>query len=192
VNATAHTSTAVPTTAPPLGGAIVFTDIVGFTELTEAHGDDMALALVDRQDRIVRAALPAGARVVKELGDGMLLWFDNAAEAITVSVELQSSFDEPDETMQLWVRTGVHWGTPRWRGDDIIGRDVNLASRVAALAAPGEVLCTDAAVRVAGELPHIAFTSLGSVFIKGVSEPVPVLRAERATEADDDRRFAIL
>jgi adenylate cyclase len=162
------------------GGAIVFTDIVGFTELTELHGDDVALALVDRQERIVRAALPERARVVKELGDGMLLWFESADEAITVSVLLQASFDEPGEPLPLWVRTGVHWGTPKWRGDDIIGRDVNLASRVAALAAPGEVLCTDAVVRQAGLLPDIDFTSLGSVYVKGLKEPVPVLRAQRA------------
>jgi adenylate cyclase len=165
------------------GGAIVFTDIVGFTELTELHGDDIALELIERQDRIVRAALPARARVVKELGDGMLLWFERADEAITVSVELQASFDHPDDPIPLWIRTGVHWGTPRWRGDDIIGRDVNLASRVAALAAPGEVLCTDAAVNRAGPLPDITFTSLGAVFVKGVIEPVPVLRAERADRA---------
>ncbi len=163
------------------GGAIVFTDIVGFTELTELHGDDVALALVDRQDRIVRAALPQRARVVKELGDGMMLWFECADEAITVCVELQSSFDQPDDPIPLWVRTGVHWGTPRWRGTDIIGRDVNLTSRVAALAAPGEVLCTDAVVQQAGALPNINFTSLGAVFVKGVLDPVPVLRAERAS-----------
>ena len=161
----------------------MFTDIVGFTELTELHGDDVALALVDRQDRIVRAALPQRARVIKELGDGMLLWFECADEAITVSVALQASFDQPDEPVPLWVRTGVHWGTPKWRGDDIIGRDVNLASRLAALAAPGEVLCTDAVVGEAGPLPDIEFTSLGSVFVKGVSEPVPLLRAERIDRA---------
>ena len=60
-------------------GAIVFTDIVGFTALTDMHGDDVALALLERQERMVRAALPASARVVKELGDGLLLWFDDPA-----------------------------------------------------------------------------------------------------------------
>jgi adenylate cyclase len=167
-------------TSAPGGGAIVFTDIVGFTELTELHGDDVALDLIERQDSIVRAALPSRARVVKELGDGMLLWFECADEAIAVSVQLQSSFDQPGDPVPLWVRTGVHWGTPRWRGNDIIGRDVNLASRIAALAAPGEVLCTDVVVNQAGSLPEITFTSLGAVFVKGFVEPVPVLRAERA------------
>jgi adenylate cyclase len=166
-------------------GAIVFTDIVGFTELTEAHGDDLALALVERQERVVHASMPPGARVVKALGDGMLLWFDRADEAIVASVGLQAAFDaEADDDrggLPLWVRTGVHWGTPRWRGGDIIGRDVNLASRVTALAAPGEVLCTDDVVAQAGSLPGITFTSLGSMFVKGIVDPVPVLRAERLT-----------
>jgi adenylate cyclase len=164
-------------------GAIVFTDIVGFTELTDAHGDDVALSLVERQERAVHATLPPGARVVKALGDGMLIWFDRADEAITTSVGLQAVIDAggTDESLPLWVRTGVHWGTPRWRGGDIIGRDVNLASRVSALAAPREVLCTDAVVARAGPMPGIAFTSLGSVYVKGVVDAVPVLRAERLT-----------
>ena len=50
----------------PDHGAIVFTDIVGFTALTDMHGDDVALALLERQEAMVRAALPAAARVVKE------------------------------------------------------------------------------------------------------------------------------
>ena len=133
------------------------------------HGDDVALSLVDRQERIVRAALPPRARIVKELGDGMLLWFECADEAIKVSVELQASFEQADEPLPLWVRTGVHWGTPKWRGDDIIGRDVNSASKSCPSAAPGEVLCTDAAVHQAGTVPGIAFTSLGAVYVKGVS-----------------------
>ncbi|MEK7425149.1 MAG: hypothetical protein AAB131_15065, partial [Actinomycetota bacterium] len=70
-------------------GAIVFTDIVGFTELTELHGDDVALKLVDAHDVVVRSLLGPGSRVVKELGDGMLLWFDRALDAISASLELQ-------------------------------------------------------------------------------------------------------
>lgn len=54
-------------------GTLVFTDIVGFTEYTALRGDEGALALLSLQDRLVQDALPPNARVVKELGDGLLL-----------------------------------------------------------------------------------------------------------------------
>src|SRR5262249_1116351 len=126
-------------------GVIVFTDIVGFTELTDTHGDDVAIELLEKQEALVRAALPPNSRVVKELGDGLLLWFDDACAALRTCLALQETFeDETAEPLPLWVRMGLHWGSPRRRGDDIIGRDVNLASRIADLAAPGEVLLSEA------------------------------------------------
>ena len=58
-------------------GTIVFTDIVGFTQLTDEHGDDLALTMLERQEEIVRRELPDTGRIVKELGDGLMLWFDD-------------------------------------------------------------------------------------------------------------------
>jgi adenylate cyclase len=161
-------------------GAIVFTDIVGFTELTAIHGDDAAVELLTVQDRLVRSALPAGARIVKEIGDGMLLWFASAAEALRTAVQLQARYrcvDEPE--LPLWVRIGIHFGCPRRRGDDIVGHDVNLASRVMGLAGAGEILCTRAvrdAASAEGPLDEFTFDPLGPVFDKGITDPVPVLR----------------
>ncbi|HET9728915.1 MAG TPA: adenylate/guanylate cyclase domain-containing protein, partial [Acidimicrobiia bacterium] len=107
-------------------GVIVFTDIVGFTQLTDEHGDDLALALLERQEKVVRSGLPECGRVVKELGDGLLLWFDDARSAIETCLALQRAFDDDSDTgVPLWVRMGAHFGTPRARGDDIVGRDVN-------------------------------------------------------------------
>jgi adenylate cyclase len=164
-------------------GAIVFTDIVGFTALTDTHGDDVALALLERQEEMVRGALPANARVVKELGDGLLLWFDDPREAIDTCLRLQRAFDTVNDAaddgaggIPLWVRMGVHWGCPRRRGDDIIGRDVNLAARIVDLAGPGEVLCSEATADVIGARPGFGFEPLGPVFVRGISEPVPIVR----------------
>jgi adenylate cyclase len=168
-------------------GAIVFTDIVGFTHLTDAHGDDIALALLERQEKVVRDRLPAGARVVKELGDGLLLWFDDARYALQTCVGLQDAFAaDADADVPLWVRIGMHWGNPRRRGDDIVGRDVNLAARIVDLAGPGEVLCSEATTRAAGAVDGIAFEPLGPVFVRGITEPVPIFRADR-TEAEPGR-----
>ena len=77
----------------------------------------------------------------------------------------------------MWVRIGMHWGCPRARGDDIIGRDVNLASRIADLAGPGEVLCSEATADEAGAVPGVDFEPLGPVYVRGIAEPVPLLRA---------------
>jgi adenylate cyclase len=159
-------------------GAIVFSDIVGFTQLTDEHGDDLALALLERQEQMVRAALPDGARVVKELGDGLLLWFDEPRAAIETCLELQRVFDsEGDDEMPLWVRMGAHWGSPRRRGADIVGRDVNLAARIVELAGPGELLCSEVTADVVGELPGVAFEPLGPVFVRGIADAIPIVRA---------------
>jgi adenylate cyclase len=186
-------------------GAIVFTDIVGFTALTDLHGDDVALALLERQEHMVRAALPAAARVVKELGDGLLLWFDDPRDAIDTCLRLQREFDATNETIDatdavpglagvglggsaadipLWVRMGVHWGCPRRRGDDIVGRDVNLAARIVDLAGPGEVLCSEATADVIGARRGVGFEPLGPVFVRGITEPVPIVRVLSALDAD--------
>ena len=167
-------------------GAIVFTDIVGFTQLTDMHGDDAALALLERQEEMVRVALPAGARVVKELGDGLLLWFDDPREAIDTCLRLQRDFDAVNDAadgsepaagdIPLWVRIGVHFGCPRRRGDDIIGHDVNLAARIVDLAGPGEVLCSEVTAEVIGDHPGVGFEPLGPVFVRGITEPVPIVR----------------
>ena len=158
-------------------GAIVFTDIVGFTQMTDVHGDDIALALLERQEKLVRGALPERARVVKELGDGLLLWFDDATAAIETSLALQRDLEAADDEVPLWVRIGIHWGCPRVRGDDIVGRDVNLAARIVDLAGAGEVLCSEATAAVVGSLPGVEFEPLGPVFVRGIAEPVPIVRA---------------
>ena len=85
--------------------------------------------------------------------------------------------------MPLWVRMGVHWGCPRRRGDDIVGRDVNLAARIVDLAGPGEVLCSEATADVIGARPGVGFEPLGPVFVRGITEPVPIVRV-----LDRDRR----
>ena len=160
-----------------LTGTIVFTDIVGFTQLTDEHGDDLAHAA--RTPGGARAPRPPGSgRVVKELGDGLLLWFDDPGSAIVTALALQRAFeDESDGDMPMWVRIGMHWGCPRARGDDIIGRDVNLAARIMDLAAPGEVLCSEATSDRAGDVPGVGFEPLGPVFVRGIAEAVPLVRA---------------
>ncbi|MGH9025495.1 MAG: adenylate/guanylate cyclase domain-containing protein, partial [Acidimicrobiia bacterium] len=132
------------TTSEPRPGALAFTDIAGFTAFTAASGDAAALALLERQEELVRAALPEGGRIVKSLGDGLMLWFPRAAPALRVGLELRATFEQAaDAEMPLWVRMGMHWGAPTARGDDFFGHDVNLAARITELAGPGELLISE-------------------------------------------------
>jgi class 3 adenylate cyclase len=162
-------------------GAVVFTDIVGFTEYTATNGDERALALLDAQSRVVAEHLPAGARVVKELGDGLLLWFPDCPAALVACLDLRDGFeDTATEATPLWVRMGMHWGCPTERGDDLIGNDVNLASRIVDVAGPGELLLSEHARDAAGDgVEHLVYQELGPVVMKGIPDPVRLFRAER-------------
>ena len=164
-------------------GAIVFTDIAGFTEFTAARGDEAALELLALQERLVREEMDDRGRIVKELGDGLMLWFDDPCQAVAVALALQESFDREAtaEELPLWVRMGVHYGRPAQRGDDLVGHDVNVASRIVELAAPGEVLASEAAVQRIGDgLPDVFFEEVGPVVMKGIPAPIALYRALRA------------
>ena len=103
-------------------GAVVFTDLVGFTEYTAASGDEAAVRLLGVQDRVVRSLLPSDARIVKELGDGLMLFFAEPCGAVTTMLRVLDAFDESENTevRPLWVRVGAHWGSPRQRGTDLV------------------------------------------------------------------------
>lgn len=166
--------------AETVTGATMFTDIVGFTEYTALRGDEEALLLLALQEEIVREELPEGARVVKELGDGLLLWFPDAGAAVATAVRLQCRFEQASEELEapLWVRIGVHYGRQTVRRGDVLGHDVNIASRVVGIAGPGEVVVSEATVAAAGPgLAGVCFEEIGPVFMKGLPEAVRLYRA---------------
>ncbi len=164
-------------------GAVVFTDLVGFTEYTAASGDEAAVRLLATQDRIVRGLLPPDARIVKELGDGLMLFFSEPCTAVTTMLRVLQAFDGSGNTelLPLWVRVGAHWGSPRQRGTDLVGHDANVAARIADAASPGELLVSEALVR-AGDHARVSFSELGPVMMKGL-DPIPLYRAEATLDA---------
>lgn len=165
-----------------LRGTVAFTDIVGFTEYTALRGDEEAVALLSTQLSIVEEVLPPGARVVKELGDGLLLWFPDARQALDVALRLQERYGSgsPEAPLPLWVRIGMHTGAQAPRGDDLVGHDVNVASRVVDVAGPGEVLLSEATrAEIGDKLADVSFEELGPVMMKGIPAPVRLYRASR-------------
>ena len=163
-------------------GAIAFTDLVGFTEFTATRGDRDALAVLGAQDVIVHAALPGDARVVKELGDGLLLFFPSSDVAVGACMSILDGFERAGaaDEMPLWVRVGLHWGRPSPRGEDLVGHDVNVAARIVDIAAPGELLCSGTMLDTA-DAHHdgLEFVELGPVMMKGIPDPIDLYRVER-------------
>ena len=173
-------ATTNPRSSKPVEGTIVFTDIVGFTEFTDTRGDAEALQLLATQDRVVQSALPDGARIVKELGDGLLLWFPEPTGALQSAFALHRGFETESAAtgLPLWLRIGMHHGSALQRGADVIGHDVNVAARIVDVAAPGEVLVSDAVqARVNPPPADVCFAELGPVVMKGISEPIRLWRA---------------
>ena len=171
------------TAAASVEGTIAFTDLVGFTEFTAVRGDDEALQLLATQDRLLRSALRPGARIVKELGDGLLLWFADPLSGLQSAFALQRGFEAESVAtgLPLWIRVGMHHGTALQRGEDVVGHDVNITSRIVDVAAPGDVLVLDAVRN--GVDPcwdGVSFHELGPVVMKGVPTPIRLWRATPA------------
>ena len=154
--------------------AVAFTDLEGFTAFTAAEGDDAAgrvlLAHHRQADRLARRR---GGRVVKRLGDGLLLAFASPPAAVLTCLELR-------ETAPLRMRAGVHRGAVNVTADDdVLGHVVNLASRVAASARPGELLVTDDVRAGAAALSCLVFDGPTMRRFNGIDELVPVSATSR-------------
>jgi class 3 adenylate cyclase len=155
--------------------SVMFTDIVGSTDMTQRLGDEAAMELLHIHDRIVRAALAAQAgREIKHTGDGIMASFFSAAAAIRCGVQVQRelrghSASNPAQTVQ--VRIGVAAGEPVEHHNDLFGSTVQLSARLCAHAQPEQILVSN----VVAELclgKGVAFTDLGGLSLKGFSQPV--------------------
>ncbi len=144
--------------------AIAFADLAGYTRLTEEAGEEEALDVVERFVESVQETLPDEARVVKTIGDAVMVVGADPATLVDWAV----GFQELNAGQRPLPRIGVHAGEALYRDGDYYGRAVNLASRVGARAAGGEVLVTDAVVALAGD--HLRLEPIGEVKLKGFSE----------------------
>lgn len=154
---------------------VLFTDIVGSTDMTQRLGDEGAMELLDVHDQIVRAALAAhGGREVKHTGDGIMASFVSAAAAIRCGSQVQKelraySATHPD--LPLQVRVGVAAGEPVEHHNDLFGSTVQLSARLCAHAEPEQIVVSN----VVAELclgKGVAFTDLGALSLKGFAQPV--------------------
>jgi len=154
--------------------AIAFAALAGYTRFTEEAGDEEALLSVERFVERVDSTLPEDARVIKTIGDEVMVVGHDIGALVDWAVDFTGLFEERPEP-----RIGIHWGTSLYRDGDYFGREVNLASRVVARARGGEVLVTDAVVDTVRGAPHLRFEGVGEVKLKGFDAPRRLCRAVR-------------
>ena len=155
--------------------AIAFADLAGYTRLTEEAGEEEAVNAVERFVEVVEHTLPDDARVIKTIGDEVMVVGSDASSLVDWAVGFQQLVVE-----RPLPRIGVHFGEVLYRDGDYYGREVNQAHRVAARAAGGEVIVTRPVVEASGS--HLVFERIGEVSLKGFTSPTELFLARPAEE----------
>ncbi len=150
---------------------IAFADLAGYTRLTEELGDELAVGAVERFVQAVEDTLPDDARIVKTIGDEVMVVASDAGALTDWAVGFQTLVRDE----RPLPRIGVHAGEVLYRDGDYYGREVNLAARVVARAAGGEVLVTRPVADAAGA--HLAIEAIGSVRLKGFRDATELFLA---------------
>ena len=160
---------------------VMFTDIVGSTEMCSRHGDDAAIAMLGTHDHIVRVAIGAhNGREVKHTGDGIMAAFNSAANAVKSACRIIGGLNEhnaagPEYPVQ--VRIGISAGEPVEQAADLFGSTVQLAARLCAQAEPGQVLVSN----VVADLcigKNLKFFDAGECELKGFEGRIPTRAVE--------------
>jgi adenylate cyclase len=163
----------------------MFTDMVGYTSLSE-DDEPLALSHLEEQGRLLRPAfLKHGGREVKTLGDGYLVEFASALEAVRCALDIQSLLrrrnQEADSGNRIILRIGINLGDVEHRDGDIYGDAVNVTSRVQELASPGGVCITQQVYDHIRNSREFETTSLGQAHLKNVQTPVTIYAVEEAS-----------
>jgi adenylate cyclase len=152
--------------------AIAFADLAGYTRFTEEMGEEEAVSLVERFIDAVTDTLPEDARVVKTIGDEVMLVGQDVQALTDWAVGFQRLYRE-----RPTPRIGIHYGVVLYRDGDYFGREVNLAARVVARARGGEVIVTDSVMDAIKTSDWLQFDEIGEVKLKGFDEPRALCRA---------------
>lgn len=156
--------------------AMCFLDITGYTRLTQERGDTAAADLAEQLGRLVqRTSVKYGGRPVKWLGDGVMLFFPNPGPGVVAALEMVAGVADAKLPP---AHVGLHVGPVIFQEGDYYGQTVNVASRIADYARPGEVLVSQEVVDASGKA-EVAFREIGPVELKGLSGAIQLHAASR-------------
>jgi class 3 adenylate cyclase/DNA-binding CsgD family transcriptional regulator len=159
--------------------ALLFTDLVGSTELLARLGDDAAEDLRRVHFRLLRSAIDANdGREVKTLGDGVMAAFASPVQAVGCAVSIQRAVEEYNRghpEAPLRVRVGLHAGEPVQAEEDFHGTAVVVAKRLCDEAEGGQILASQLVQGLVGSRGGFMFRPAGRLQLKGLPEPIPAV-----------------
>jgi len=167
--------------------AILVADVVGYSRLMEADEEGTRVRLRSLHSELIDPRIAAdGGRIVKTTGDGILVEFPSAVDAVRNALAIQTAMPGRDanlpEDRRIVFRVGINVGDVIIEGDDIHGDGVNVAARLEAMCEPGSVYISGSVFeQVTGKL-DAAFDDLGEQKVKNISRPVRVFRVEPVGE----------
>ncbi|HEY3096345.1 MAG TPA: AAA family ATPase [Acidimicrobiia bacterium] len=159
----------------PETATVLFTDLVGSTELRRAVGDDAADDLRRSHDRVLRDAVAThGGQEVKATGDGLMVVFDSAVEAVAAAESMQRGAERLTRRAPapVSIRVGLSAGDVVWEGDDCFGTPVVEARRLCDHAQGGQILVGEVVRLLAGTRGGHEFRPIGALELKGLGAPV--------------------
>jgi adenylate cyclase len=163
--------------------AILAADVVGYSRLMEADEAGTLAGLKQRRREILVPLVERHqGRIVKIMGDGVLVEFASAVNAVTCGVELQQAMGSANgglpEDRRIVLRVGVNLGDVMVEGSDLYGDGVNIAARLQTLAEPGSVLVSETVVNHVRGKVQVGFEDLGERRLRNITWPVRVYRAQ--------------
>jgi len=150
--------------------AIVFTDIVGYTKRMEENEQKTMLLLQQQREIIFPLVESYGGKVVKEIGDGLMMMFDSAVQAVRFAISTQTRLKDEE----LTIRAGIHIGDVIFKDGDVFGSAVNTAARIEPLASPNGICISDDVRSQLHNKSEIIAISLGRKDLKGVKESIEI------------------
>jgi adenylate cyclase len=150
--------------------AVAFADLAGYTALTEVHGDVGAADVADRFIQITESVLNKDARIVKTIGDAVMIVTADASDGVRIGLDLLCAVEQ--ESHFPGVRIGVHYGPIVERRGDLFGSTVNVAARLTAHAHVGQLLTTKVVANKLDVHGVFSTTSLGPTWLKNVRAPI--------------------
>lgn len=167
--------------SPRVSATVAFIDLAGFSAIADVYGDESALAILQIFEDLVRVALSSYAPPIKWIGDEAMLSFPDPESAIQgLGRLLQACRNEPRLPL---TRAGITHGLVIRREGDLFGSTVNIASRIARLASPGQLLATRP-VADAAEKQGIQVKALGKTALRSVAEEIDLFEIELAPAPD--------